>query len=74
MSNQLKVGDRVRYTGPILLGTRWEGVIERLEVPHVRDVPRRVLDDRIMLRVANNVPGCPAHRRAARREELEKIS
>lgn len=47
----LKVGDRVRYIGPQLLGVPWTGVIARLPTPHThKGQVRRADDDRVMVR------------------------
>lgn len=48
----LKLGDRVRYTGPYLLGQPFTGVIVRLPVPHTaKGQKRRAADDRVIVRV-----------------------
>jgi len=49
----LKIGDRVRYTGPQLLGQPFVGTIERLPTPHThKGQKRRATDDMVLVRTA----------------------
>lgn len=59
MTLNLKVGDRVRYTGPQLLGKPLVGTIVRLPVPHTKGMARRATDDRVM--VLKSAPGTTKH-------------
>jgi hypothetical protein len=69
-----KIGDHVRYSGPILLGSRWQGEIARLPLPHKPGLPRKAIDDRIMVKVASDQkPGRPVKLRPVRHHHLEKI-
>ena len=68
-----KLNDRVRYTGPQLLGQPRTGVIVRLPVPHKQGMQRRATDDRVMVRTS--APGTTKHPiHPIRVEHLEVIA
>lgn len=65
-------GDKVRYTGPVLLGQPITGTVMRLPTKHVKGKPRHATEDRVMVLVSSGKQTKHAVR-PIRPEHLEKI-